>query len=413
MILRRLSLLLLTLLFALSLPAFGQGGKAKDKRLVEAEKKIEQIRSHIKSLEEGAGNAETQLRLVTAEIAARDELLAVIVAQQDSLKGEIRSAEHCLDSLNHRADTLRTSFNQLVRTAYKTRSSKHWYLYIFSGETFSQGVRRARYMRSIGERLNAEAQRLQEVQQETEAQLRHLDTLRSETDAAASALVTEREKLRKTKKDAEKLVASIKRDQKTYKNKLKQAIEERDRLKKEIDKALAEASKKSSSKASSDAKSGKGSSKGKSGKTEVDASLLGGQFDAKSNKGKLPWPAKGVVIESYGKNVDPVYYTTLISDGITLSTAPGAEIRAIYEGVVTSVAKTTSKFNYIVIIQHGGNFRTLYCYLDDNIGVKEGDRIATGQLLGHAVISGSTSLVHFQIRDASNHPVDPTLWLAK
>ena len=406
-------LLLLALLFALSLPVYGQGGKGKDKRLVEAEKKIEQIRSHIKSLEEGAGNAETQLRLVSAEIAARDQLLAVIGAQQDSLKREIKGVEHCLDSLSLRADTLRTSFNQLVRTAYKTRSSQHWYLYIFSGDTFSQGVRRARYMRSISERLNAEAERLQEVQLETEVHLRHLDTLRAETDAAASALASEREKLGKTKKDAEKLVASIKRDRAAYQKKLKQAIDERDKLKKEIDRALAEAAKKSSSKSSGSKSGSKSASKGKSGKTEVDASLLGGQFDAKANKGKLPWPSKGVVIESYGKNVDPVYYTTLISDGITLSTAPGAEIRAIYEGVVTSVAKTTSKFNYIVIIQHGGNFRTLYCYLDDNIQVKEGDKISTGQLLGHAVISGGTSLVHFQIRDAANHPVDPNLWLAK
>jgi len=403
------------LILVTALPSLAQS--AKDKRLVEAEKKIAQIRSHIQSLEEGAGTAETQLRLLNAEIAARDELLAAIKAQQDSLAGEIRGVEHSLDSLEHRADTLRTSFNRLIRTAYKTRSTQHWYLYIFSGESFAQGVRRARYMRSVSVRLNQEAARLKEVKAETEVQLERLGALQAESEAAANALVAEREKLSRSKKEAEKLVASIKRDQASYKNKLKEAIAERDRLKKEIDKALADAAKKAAAKdgkaaSKSGSNSSKGASKGKSGTTEVDASL-GGQFNAKSNKGKLPWPAKGVVIESFGTNVDPVYFTTLISDGITLSTAPGAEIRAIYEGVVTSVLKTTSKFNYIVIIQHGGNFRTLYCCLDDNVKVKEGDKVATGALLGHAVVSGGTSQVHFQIRDASNRPVNPTDWLGK
>jgi len=34
-------------------------------------------------------------------------------------------------------------------------------------------------------------------------------------------------------------------------------------------------------------------------------------------------------------------------------------------------------------------------------------------LLGHALISGGTSQVHFQIRNASNTPIDPKPWLRK
>ena len=111
--------------------------------------------------------------------------------------------------------------------------------------------------------------------------------------------------------------------------------------------------------------------------------------------------------------MDPVFHTKIHSDGITLSVQPGAEVRAIYEGVVTSAVKSKSKFNYIVIIKHGGNFRTIYCCLDDNIKVKAGDKVKTGQLLGHAVVTGGTSEVFFQIRNASDAPVDPRPWLRK
>ena len=144
----------------------------------------------------------------------------------------------------------------------------------------------------------------------------------------------------------------------------------------------------------------------------MDASL-GGKFNAEANKGKLPWPVKGYVVEHFGDNVDPVFHTRIHSDGMTLSVAPGAEVKAIYEGVVTSAVKTRSKFNYIVIIKHGGGFKTIYCCLDDNIKVKAGDKVKTGQLLGHAVVTGGTSEVFFQIRNASDTPVDPRPWLRK
>ena len=412
--LRKTMLVLLTGL-CLAGAAHAQSKKDKEK-LARYEKDIKEIREQIRSLESNRSTADKQLQLITAELEARQALLAEASSQLDSLSGEIRVREHRLDSLSLRLDTLKTSFNALLRAAYKTRGSRHWYLYVFSGDTFMQGIRRARYMRSLGDSVREEAVRIREVKRVQEEEKAHLDSLRSDSEALTSRRMAEVKDIQHSRSTAQKLVETIKKDKAGYEATLKKKISERDALKKEIDAAIAaakEAEKKSASKpASSSSGSKKKASGSAAGSTEVDASL-GGKFNADANKGKLPWPAKGYVVEHFGDNVDPVFHTKIHSDGITLSVQPGAEVRAIYEGVVTSAVKSKSKFNYIVIIRHGGNFRTIYCCLDDNIKVKAGDKVKTGQLLGHAVVTGGTSEVFFQIRNASDTPVDPRPWLRK
>ena len=404
---------LMVLLTGLCLAGAAHAQSKKDKeKLARYDKDIKEIRAQIKALESNSHTAAKQLQLINAELDVRRSLLNEASSQLDSISREIRIREHRLDSLSRRLDTLKTSFSTLLRAAYKTRGSRHWYLYVFSGDSFMQAVRRARYMRSLGDNLRDQAGRLRELKQVQEEEKARLDSLRIDSEALTSRRMAEVKDIQHSRNAAQKLVESIKKDKATYEASLQKKIRERDALQKEIDAAIAAAKaaeKKSASTASSGSKKKAG---GAAGSTEVDASL-GGKFNADANKGKLPWPAKGYVVEQFGDNVDPVFHTKIHSDGITLSVQPGAEVRAIYEGVVTSAVKSKSKFNYIVIIKHGGNFRTIYCCLDDNIKVKAGDKVKTGQLLGHAVVTGGTSEVFFQIRNASDTPVDPRPWLRK
>ena len=409
--LRRIVLVLLTGL-CLAGAANAQSKKDKDK-LARYDKDIQEIRDRIKKLESNGHSASEQLQLINAEMDVRKELLSEASSQLDSITRAIRVREHRLDSLTRRLDTLRTSFSALVRAAYKTRGTRHWYLYVFSGDSFMQGVRRARYMRSLGDSVREEAVHLREVKQVQEDEKARLDSLRIDSEALTARRKAEVNDIRRSQKAAQDLVNTIKKDKASYEASLKKKIRERDALKKEIDAAIAaaRAAERKSSKSSSSSNK-KASGEKVVSNTEIDASL-GGKFNAESNKGKLPWPAKGYVVEHFGDNIDPVFHTKIHSDGMTLSVNPGAEICAIYDGVVTSAVKTKSKFNYIVIIQHGGSYKTIYCCLDDNIKVKAGDKVKTGQLLGHAVITGGTSEVFFQIRNASDTPVDPRPWLRK
>lgn len=405
---------LLVLLTGLCLAGAANAQSKKDKeKLARYDKDIKEIRDRIKNLESSGHSASAQLQLINAELNVRQAALDEASSQLDSISREIRLREHRLDSLSQRLDTLKTRFTALLRAAYKTRGTRHWYLYVFSGDSFMQGIRRARYMRSLGDDVKQEALRIREVKQVQEEEKILLDSLRVDSESLTARRMADVKDIQRSRKSAQQLVDSIKKDKAGYEASLQKKIRERDALKKEIDAAIAaarEAEKKAAKSSSSSGKKKAGTTA--AGSTEVDASL-GGKFNADANKGKLPWPVKGYVVEHFGDNVDPVFHTRIHSDGMTLSVAPGAEVKAIYEGVVTSAVKTKSKFNYIVIIKHGGGFKTIYCCLDDNIKVKAGDKVKTGQLLGHAVVTGGTSEVFFQIRNASDTPVDPRPWLRK
>lgn len=410
---------LLVMLTGLCLAGVADAQSRKDKeKLARYDKDIKEIRDRIRNLESSGHSASAQLRLISAELDVRQAALDEASSQLDSISREIRLREHRLDSLALRLDTLKTRFTSLLREAYKTRGTRHWYLYVFSGDSFLQGIRRARYMRSLGDDVKQEALRIRELKQVQEEEKVRLDSLRVDSESLTARRMADVKDIQRSRKSAQQLVDSIKKDKAGYESSLQKKIRERDALKKEIDAAIAaarEAEKKAARSSSASASSSSGKKKAGStaaGSTEVDASL-GGKFNAEANKGKLPWPVKGYVVEHFGDNVDPVFHTRIHSDGMTLSVAPGAEVKAIYEGVVTSAVKTRSKFNYIVIIKHGGGFKTIYCCLDDNIKVKAGDKVKTGQLLGHAVVTGGTSEVFFQIRNASDTPVDPRPWLRK
>ena len=65
-----------------------------------------------------------------------------------------------------------------------------------------------------------------------------------------------------------------------------------------------------------------------------------------------------------------------------------------------------------VLIDHGGGYYTVYAYLNDAT-VRQGDRVARGQVIGH--VGGAASdegpHLHFEIRGQGGIALDPGNWL--
>lgn len=70
-------------------------------------------------------------------------------------------------------------------------------------------------------------------------------------------------------------------------------------------------------------------------------------------------------------------------------------------------------YGNLVVVDHGGDFYTLYAHADELL-VKVGDVVETRQILGKVGDTDSIkgALLHFEVR-ASGKPQNPQLWLAK
>ncbi|MEX0911827.1 MAG: M23 family metallopeptidase, partial [Gemmatimonadota bacterium] len=91
----------------------------------------------------------------------------------------------------------------------------------------------------------------------------------------------------------------------------------------------------------------------------------------------------------------------------------GAAVRSVEGGTVV-LAGPFEGYGPTVVLSHGGGFYTLYLYLRD-IGVREGESVGRGQVLG-SVGGESTSEgphIEFQIRAPGGQAVDPIAWLQR
>jgi len=121
-------------------------------------------------------------------------------------------------------------------------------------------------------------------------------------------------------------------------------------------------------------------------------------------KGKLPWPADGIVVTQFGNVVDPKYGTVTKSSGIDIATTSGRPVLAVDSGLV-SFADVFIGYGRMVIIDHGSRMHSIYSKLTD-VKVRVGATVAKGAVIG---LSGDT--LHFEFR-VGGRSVDPLEWLA-
>ena len=151
---------------------------------------------------------------------------------------------------------------------------------------------------------------------------------------------------------------------------------------------------------------------GKKGKTEskpakpVDYTLAK-KFE--SNKGKLPWPAEGPIVDHFGQRYHPVYTNLKLpfNNGISIAMTPGAKVSAVFEGEVKQIVVMPG-YNKCILVQHG-NYFSFYCKMGW-VTVKAGDKVKTGQVLGTVETIGGETQLHFQIWSGRT-PQNPETWL--
>lgn len=130
-----------------------------------------------------------------------------------------------------------------------------------------------------------------------------------------------------------------------------------------------------------------------------------------SNQGRLPWPARGVVVEPFGEVINPVYGTSTPNPGVFIATNPQDEVRAVFDGTILSVS-VIPEFGRYILIEHG-EYQTAYSNFS-LIYVGEGERIKAGQTLGRAGTEDEPkgAGVFFALFQ-SGEAIDPVPWLGR
>ena len=380
--------------------ASAQDTRRQESRKAQLEKEIAAINRQLKDNARSSSRALTDLSLVRRKIAARQELIAESDREIRALDDSMKVRQQEIDRLQARHDTLSLYYNRLVRGAYKNRDSRLWYMYILSSDNIGQAVRRFGYLRGLSRNMSEQAKRIQETAAALELEKERLAGLKEEAQVLRGQRQADVDALRGEEGESAGLVARLEKDRRKYQNDLKKKNREVEALNREIAEIIRKATAKPKSGGKSTAKGGKTTS------TAVDETL---SKNFAANKGRLPWPVEGTVIESYGQHYHPVYKNVKLpfNNGVTLAVARGAQAHAVFDGTVAQVVVIPG-YNQCVLVQHGSYF-TFYCKLKA-VSVKAGEKVKTGQVLGTVDTLSGEDQFHFQLWQERT-PQNPENWL--
>ena len=377
-----------------------QDTRRQESRKAQLEKEIAAINRQLKDNARSSSRALTDLSLVRRKIAARQELIAESDREIRALDDSMKVRQQEIDRLQARHDTLSLYYNRLVRGAYKNRDSRLWYMYILSSENIGQAVRRFGYLKGLSRNMSEQAKNIQETAAALELEKDRLAGLKEEAQVLRGQRQADVDALRGEEGESASLVARLEKDRRKYQDDLRKKNREVEALNREIAAIIRKATAKPKASGKSTAKGGKTTS------TAVDETL---SKNFASNKGRLPWPVEGTVIESYGQHYHPVYKNVKLpfNNGVTLAVARGAQAKAVFDGTVSQVVVIPG-YNQCVLVQHGSYF-TFYCKLK-SVTVKAGEKVKTGQVLGTVDTLSGEDQFHFQLWQERT-PQNPENWL--
>lgn len=125
----------------------------------------------------------------------------------------------------------------------------------------------------------------------------------------------------------------------------------------------------------------------------------------KSQKGKMPWPAKGKLKARFGS----AKRGGLKWDGVLIGGPEGREVKAVYDGKVV-FADWLRGFGLMLILDHGDGYMTLYGH-NQSLAKQPGELVNAEEVIAALGSSGgqTESGVYFAMR-YKGQPINPEQW---
>ncbi|MCV9929638.1 peptidoglycan DD-metalloendopeptidase family protein [Flavobacterium sp. LS1R49] len=348
------------------------------------------------------------------KIKLKEKLINTTEKQTKLLSNDMYINQTKINKLKKELEVLKADYAKMILKSYKSRSEQSRAMFLLSSESFLQAYKRAQYMKQY---TNFRKNQGEEIQSKS-TQLADYNAKLNGQREIKKKIIAENEKerisLEQEKKEQQKLVNSIKKDKSKIIADTKSKQQESKRIDRQIDRLIREAIAAANRKAAAEKEKETGTkSVAAVSDTKIaltaEAKLLAADF--KANKGKLPWPVeKGFVSLGYGDQPHPIYNTLVIhNSGVEITTEAGANARAVFEGVVSSVM-VLSPINKAVMIQHGDYF-TVYQNLS-SVSVSKGDKVSIKQVIGKIRTSGETgkTTIKFLILQNTTYN-NPQSWL--
>lgn len=403
------------LLAGLSLVASAQNSR-------ETERKLERVRSELKSIAQERRKLEGERGTASRQLRDADEQVGRTTRSLSETEVALRREAAALEELQRKRDTMRTQqaaqrlqLAGLVRAAYQ-RGDDAPLKVLLSQDRVADANRLLAYHRYVQrdqarriEALNTELVALDQVEHDIIARRAELDTAR----ARQRSQVAQLEKDRKTRAS---LVADLDeryQDRAAKEKALGQDARSLETLLKNLRAAAARAEAERRAAARREAAAAaavqKRDGNGTATRSTRPAPPRPVVASAPAMKvGGLGWPVSGSLLARYGGRLPDGRAST----GVLIGAPSGTPVTAVADGTVV-FSEWMTGYGLILILDHGNGDMSLYAH-NDSLLKDSGDRVKRGDAVARVGTSGGQgqAALYFELR-RNGQPVDPTSWLQR
>jgi septal ring factor EnvC (AmiA/AmiB activator) len=394
---RRLCFILMILV------VFSVIGKGQNRDELEAQKQkayddLKLARELMEKTSAQRSSSMKQLRILQQGINTRAGLISSLESEVGTINREIKETENSISQLSKENIKNKEEYARLIYFAYRNHTDYEKLMYIMAGATISQSYQRYKYLKYISDYRVRKAGEIDSIIMELDLKRETLNRLKDEKLGVMQEKEDEQEQLVGQRRQEAALINNLK----SKEAQLRKEIEEKERIAGELEKRIREIIEEEARKLNS---------ANIYSALTPEQELVGRDFE--KNRGKLPWPVnKGIITVGYGNHEVPgLVGSNVKNNGIDITSSPGTEVRAVFEGDVTKVFAILGA-NYTVLIRHG-EYLSVYQNLI-NVRVKTGDKVQTKQALGEAFTDSNENLasLHFEVWKERTI-LNPEEWISK
>lgn len=179
----------------------------------------------------------SQLNALKAKLAARERLIRNINMELSALDRDIRTSATEVKSLKSDLKTQQQRYAQSIRYAYANRSSYNTLAFVFSASDFNDIVRRLKYMKKYRDFRKNQAVAIRNTQSKIEQKITALSHAKNEKGQLLTTEQQQKQELESEKDQTNKVVEELRGREKE----LMADAENKKRMTKRLDNAIAEA----------------------------------------------------------------------------------------------------------------------------------------------------------------------------
>ncbi|WP_029287723.1 murein hydrolase activator EnvC [Pedobacter sp. R20-19] len=432
--LHKIIFILFLSVFAFSASAQTESQLRRKKEAIQRE--IEQLQKNLNKTANGKKLTLQQINAINAQIRLRQDKIGTINSEIKNLDNQISQNTNTVHTLQGQLGDLKKEYAGMIRFAQRNRNAYEKMMFIFAARDFNQAYKRIKYLQQFSQYRKKQAGYIENTQQDLNGKIKVLDKTLREKSNLLKEQEREQDRLGQDKKQQSVALNNLTKQERQFKQDINAKKKEQAQINRAIaaaiQRAIEEARRKAAeeariaaakrlaeeraaaAKAKAENKPAPATSTAPATREKSTSELLTATPEAarlsagfENNRGRLPWPvANGTITERFGLHkVDQASYS---NDGVDITTADGAAVRAVFAGKVVMVQNIMGRT--AVVINHGEYF-TVYQNLR-GVSVSVGNSVDTKQTIGTVANTGDDAILKFQIRRGQG-ALNPEAWISK